>query len=65
VKGQRVEIFKNLKNIFLINNQHSLKSYQLGNVENFSKEAFFRLTKLFLEQFFLSMVTKSQTAFLL
>ena len=47
MKGQRIEIFKNLKNIFLINNQHSLKSYQLGNIENFSKEVFFRLTKLF------------------
>ena len=34
-------------NIFLINNQHSLKSYQLGNIENFSKEVFFRLTNFF------------------
>ena len=25
-------------NIFLINNQHSLKSYKLGNIEKFSKE---------------------------
>ena len=34
-------------NIFLINNQHSLKSYQFGNIENFSKEVFFRLTTFF------------------
>ena len=47
MKGQRIEIFKNLKHIFLINNQHSLKSYQLGNIENFSKEVFFRLTTFF------------------
>ena len=32
---------QNLKNIFLINNQHSLKSYKLGNIENLSKEVFF------------------------
>ena len=38
VNGQSIEILKNLKNIFLINNQHSLKSYQLGNIEFFSKE---------------------------
>ena len=47
MKGQRIEIFKNLKNIFLINNQHSLKSYKLGNIEKFSKEVFFRLTTFF------------------
>jgi hypothetical protein len=47
VKGQRIEIFKNLKNIFLINNQHRLKSYKLGNIEKISKEFFFRLTKFF------------------
>ena len=40
VKGQRIEIFKDLKNIFLIINQHSLKSYQIGNIEKFSKEVF-------------------------
>ena len=34
-------------NIFLINNQHSLKSYQIGNIEKFSKEVFFRLTTFF------------------
>ena len=34
-------------NIFLINNQHSLKSYKLGNIENFSKGVFFRLTTFF------------------
>ena len=47
VKGQRIEIFKNLNNIFLINNQHSLKSYQIGNIEIFSKEVFFRPTTFF------------------
>ena len=47
MKGQRIEIFKNLKNIFLINDQHRLKSYQLGNIEKFSKEVFFRLTTFF------------------
>ena len=47
MKGQRIEIFKNLKNIFLINNQLRLKSYKLGNIENFLKEVFFRLTTFF------------------
>ena len=45
---KNIEIFKNLKNIFLINNQHSLKSYQIGNIENFVKEVFFRPTTFFL-----------------
>ena len=47
MKGQRIELFENVTNIFLINNQHSLKSYKLGNIENFSKEVFFRLTTFF------------------
>ncbi len=34
-------------NIFLINNQHSLKSYQFRNIEKFSKGVFFRLTTFF------------------
>ena len=34
-------------NIFLINNQHSLKSYQLRNIEKISKGVFFRLTTFF------------------
>ena len=40
-------ILRNLKNIFLINNQHSLKSYQFRNIEKFRKEFFFRLTTFF------------------
>jgi len=34
-------------NTSLSNNQHSLKSYKLGNIEKFSKEVFFRPTTLF------------------
>ena len=40
----------NLKNIFLINNQHSLKSYQLGNIEKFSKEVFFLTNNFFFQE---------------
>jgi hypothetical protein len=50
VKGQRIEIFEKLKNIFLIYNQYSLKSYQLGNIKKFSKKVFFRLNNFFFQE---------------
>ena len=37
-------------NIFLINNLHSLKSYQFRNIEKFSKGVFFRLTTFFFHE---------------
>ena len=44
----RVKIYGFLyPNIFLSNNQRSLKSCQIGNIENFSKEVLFRLTTFF------------------
>ena len=44
MKGQRIEIFKKSKHISLINNQHSLKSYQFRNIEFFEEKFFYRLT---------------------
>ena len=34
-------------NILLIKSQHSLKSYQIGNIEKFSKEVFFQTNNFF------------------